>query len=267
MRFGLGDTVRLPDHWQPDAATLHQRVILIAGATGALGRASALACAKAGARVILLGRKVRALEKLYDEIEAAHPGVAAIYPLDLAGASPRDYDDLALTIEREYQHLDGVLFAAAHFDGLQPIPDIKPEAWLRAMQVIVNAPFLLLQTCAGLLGAVAATKDAPAREAASSIVFVFDDPARTGNAFWGAYGVAKQGLVGLASLLHEEWDRTRVHALLPAPMRSMLRRTAYFGENTMELPNADGAAAAVVYLLAPAGAGARGHILDLRAAD
>ena len=266
MKFGFGDSVRLPEGWQPDAATLHERVILIAGASGALGRASALACAQAGARVILLGRKLRPLEKLYDEIEAAHPGAAAIYPLDLAGASPRDYEDVAQTIAREYQRLDGVVFAAAHFDGLQPLTDIKPEDWLGAMQVIVNAPFLLLQACAGVLGAPTATPDdVPARAAPASIVFVFDDPARTSKAFWGAYGVAKRGLVGLASLLHAEWDHARVHALLPAPMRSMLRRTAYFGENTMELPNADGAAAAVVYLLAPAGAAARGGTLDLRA--
>lgn len=267
MTFGLGDTVRLPDSWQVDAGTLHDRVILIAGATGALGRASALACAKAGARVILLGRKVRALEKLYDEIETTSPGAAAIYPLDLAGASPRDYEDVALTIEREYRRLDGVLFAAAHFDGLQPLSDIKPEAWLRAMQVSVNAPFFLLQACAGLLGAVVTTAEAQPRAEASSVVFVLDDPARIGKAFWGAYGVAKQGLVGLASLLHDEWDRTRVHALLPAPMRSMLRRTAYFGENTMGLPDAHAAAEAVIYLLAADGAAARGRILDLRAAQ
>jgi len=267
VKFGFGDSVRLPEGWQPDAATLHERVILIAGASGALGRASALACAHAGARIILLGRKLRPLEKLYDEIEAAHPGAAAIYPLDLAGAAPRDYDDLAETIAREYQRLDGVLFAAAHFDGLQPLADIKPEDWLRAMQVIVNAPFFLLQACAGLLGAPTATPADTARVAPASIVFVLDDPARTSKAFWGAYGVAKQGLSGLASLLHAEWDHARVHALLPAPMRSMLRRTAYFGENTMGLPNADGAAAAAVYLLAPAGAAARGRLLDLRAAD
>lgn len=264
MRVAFGDTARLPDAWQPDAEVLAQRVVLIIGATGALGRASAIACARGGARVILLGRKVRLLEKVYDEIEAAHPGSAAIYPLDLAGASPRDFDDLAATFQREYQRLDGVVFAAAHFEGLQPCTDITPEAWLRAMQVIVNAPFFLLQSCAHLLGAMEGGIRDGAGE--SSVVFVLDDVARVGNAFWGAYGVAKHGLIGLASILHEEWEGSpvRVHALLPAPMRSMLRRTAYFGENTMALPTADHAANAVVYLLAVAGAAARGRVLDLR---
>ena len=55
-----------------------------------------------------------------------------------------------------------------------------------------------------------------------------------------------------------------MHALLPAPMRSALRRMAYFGENTLELPTADGAAQAVVYLLGAEGVAARGKVLDLR---
>lgn len=264
MKFDIGDSVRLPAQWQPAAATLAQRVVLIVGATGALGHASAIACADAGARVVLLGRKVRALEKVYDEIEASHAGAAAIYPLDLAGAGPQDYADLAETIEREYDRLDGIVFCAAHFDGLQPLADVKPEAWLRAMQVIVNAPFLIVQACASVLNGSGDSSSAAKNDA--SVVFVLDDPARAGKAFWGAYGVAKQALAGFVSILHDEWEtaRVRVHALLPAPMKSMLRRTAYFGENTMALPGGEVAAKAVVYLLGDDGAVARGKVLDLR---
>ena len=263
MKLHFGDAARLPAQWRPAAGSLDERVVLIVGATGALGRASALACAGAGAKVILLGRKVRALEKLYDDIEGAHAGRSAIYPLDLAGATPQDYDDLAVTLAREYRRLDGIVFCAAHFDGLQPLVDIKPEAWLRALQVILNAPFLIVQACAPLLTRVDETA-APANDA--SVIFVLDDPARAGKAFWGAYGVAKQGLAGLVSILQDEWEnaRVRVHALLPAPMKSMLRRTAYFGENTMALPGGEVAANAVVYLLGDDGAIARGKLLDLR---
>lgn len=271
MSFGLGSfnlsaAAHLPADWKPAAGSLQNRIALVIGAAGALGRASALAAARAGARVVLLGRKPRALEKVYDEIEAAHPGAAAIYPLDLAGATPQDYADLATTIEREYGRLDGVVFAAAHFDGLQPALDIKPESWLRAMQVNLNAPFLLLQACAQLLRGPIDTNGDPVRGAESSVVFVFDDPARVGKAFWGGYGVTKYALAGLASILHEEWESgpVRIHALLPGPMRSALRRTAYFGENTLALPAAAAAAQAVVYLLGEDAKTIRGRVLDLR---
>jgi NAD(P)-dependent dehydrogenase (short-subunit alcohol dehydrogenase family) len=257
MIFAIGERAQLPADWKAAPDSLTDRVILIVGAAGALGHASALATAAAGARVILLGRKVRALETIYDEIEAAQPGHAAIYPLDLAGATPQDYADLCATIAVEYRRLDGIVFAAAHFDGLQPAAEIKPEAWLRAMQVNLNAPFLMIQACADLLRA---------NVDGARVVFVIDDPARAGKAYWGGYGVSKAGLLGLVSILHEEWESTalRVHALLPKPTRSALRRMAYFGENTMALPNADESAAAVVYLLGEGGAAARGKVLDLR---
>ncbi|TLY48970.1 MAG: SDR family NAD(P)-dependent oxidoreductase [Gammaproteobacteria bacterium] len=262
----LHDAVRLPANWNPAADSLANRVVLIVGAAGALGRASALACALAAAKVVLLGRKVRALEKIYDEVEAVQAGAASIYPLDLEGAAPQDYADLAATIEREFGRLDGIVFAAAHFDGLQSITTIKPADWLRAMQVNINAPFALIQACAELLVRASGIEASATQKAQSSVVFVLDDPARTGKAFWGAYGVGKFALAGFASILHEESESSplRVHALLPAPMRSTLRRNAYFGENTLALPDASHAADAVVYLLGDEGAAARGKVLDLR---
>jgi hypothetical protein len=57
-----------------------------------------------------------------------------------------------------------------------------------------------------------------------------------------------------------------VHALLPAPMRTTLRRLAYFGEDTMQQPLPDATADAAVYLLSNEAAAARGTVLDLRVA-
>ena len=49
------------------------------------------------------------------------------------------------------------------------------------------------------------------------------------------------------------------------PLRTPLRRTAYFGENSLALPKPDAVADAFVYLLSAEGAAARGKVLDLRA--
>ena len=251
-----GGFVTLPPGWAPQPDSLRERVILVAGATGGLGRACALAAARAGASVILLGRKVRPLEKIYDEIVAGGAATPAIYPLDLAGATPHDYAELATTIEREYSRLDGIVHAAAHFDGLRPASEIPPEEWMRALHVNLTAPFLLTQACLPLLQT----------GADASVVFVLDDPQRMSKAYWGGYGAAKHALAGLAAILHEETENSalRVHALLPAPMRTALRRVAYFGENTVALPLPDATASAAVYLLGAAAAPARGRILDLR---
>lgn len=248
-------SARLPENWQAPPAYLRDRVVLVVGAAGGLGRSSALACACAGARVVLLGRRIARLEKVYDEILALKGAQPAIYPLDLTGARPRDYAELASTLEREYERLDGIVHAAAHFETLQPATDIEAEEWLRGMHVNVSAPFLLTQACVPLMR----------RATQASVVFVLDDPARMARAHWGAYGVAKHALAGLVAILRDEWESTalRAHALLPAPMRTRLRGAAYYGENALDLPLPDAAADAVVYLLGDAGAAVQAT-LDLR---
>ena len=185
--MGAIQYARLPSGWSPADECVRDRVIVITGAAGGLGRAAALALARGGATAVLLGRKVRPLEKVYDEITALGLPQPAIYPLDLEGASPRDYEDLAASIERELGRLDGVVHAAAHFAGLQPAGAIDPLDWLRTLHVDLSAPFLLTQACLPLL----------AKGAAASVVFVLDELDRVGRAHWGGYGVAKHGLAGL----------------------------------------------------------------------
>ena len=242
----------------PGANALQDRVVLVSGANGGLGRGVALACARAGATVVLAGRKVRALEALYDEIEALGAPQPAIYPIDFAGAAPDDYDALAESIRQQCGRLDGLVHAAVQFDGLRPLGQVKPLEWTRALHVDLSAPFLLTQACLPLLR----TADDAA------VVFVLDDPMRVGKAYWGAYGVSKFALAGLASILHEETENgpLRVHAVLPAPMRTALRRMAYFGEDTLQHATPEQAGAAVAYLLGASGAALRGRTLDLRAA-
>ncbi len=250
------DCVRMPPGWTAASDCLKNRVVLVTGAAGGLGRAAALAIARAGATPVLLGRKVRTLEKLHDEVAALGAAQPAIHLLDLEGASPRDYEEMAEAIEREFGRLDGIVNAAAHFAGLQPAAAMEPLDWLRTLHVNLSAPFLLLQACQPLLG----------KAGDASVVFVLDDLDRVGRAHWGAYGVAKHALAGLVSILHQETESgpMRVHALLPPPLRTALRRTAYFGEDSLQLPLPEAVADAVVYLLSVEGASARGKVLDLR---
>lgn len=249
-------TVRAAEATAPAADSLRERVVLVTGATGGLGRATALAAAGAGATVVLLGRKVRALEALYDDVEKLGAPKPALYPMDLAGATAKDYSDLAAAVERECGRLDGLVHTAVHFDSLQPFDQQTPAEWTRTQQVNVTAPFLLTQACLPLLK----------RADDAAIVFVFDDAARVGNAFWGGYGVSKHAMTGLASIVHEETESSnvRTHAVLPGPMRTALRRAAYYGEDTMAHPDPAYAASAIAWLLGSAARDMRGRALDLR---
>jgi len=248
--------VRLPAAWAPAEGSLSQRVVLVTGAYGGLGSAVARAAARAGATVVITGKRQRQLEQLYDAMIAEGLSAPVIHPLDLEVSTPRDYETLADGLARDFGRLDGIVHAAASFTGLTPLSMHKPDDWLRAMLVNVSAPFALTQACLPLLS------QAPE----SAAVFVLDSPELLARAHWGAYGVSKSALERFVAILHQETDSSalRVHALLPAPMRTALRRQAYFGEDIMQRPLPDAAAAAAIYLLTAAAADARGAMLDLR---
>jgi NAD(P)-dependent dehydrogenase (short-subunit alcohol dehydrogenase family) len=233
------------------------RVVLVTGAYGGLGAAVARAASRAGATVVITGRRKRQLEQLYDAMVSEGLPEPVIHPLDMEAATPKDYEALADGLERDFGRLDGIVHTAASFNGLTPLAMHKPDDWLRALHVNVSAPFALTQACTSLLG----------QAQDSAVVFVLDNPELMQRAHWGGYGVSKAALERYVEILHQETEKTplRVHALLPGPMRTTLRRAAYFGEDTTIQPLPYATAEAVVYLLGTQGASARGAALDLRA--
>lgn len=241
----------------PATDALAGRVVLVTGAYGGLGEAAAKACAQAGATLVLLGRKVPKLSRTYDAVKALGP-TPALYPLDLAGADPADYETMAATIESELGGLHGILHCAAEFTGLRPLEATPPEEFVRLLHVNLTAPWLLTQACLPLL-----------RKAAdSAVVFVTEDLSRVNRAYWGTYGVAKAGLAGLVRVLHDETDTgpVRVSALQPGPMRTNIRSRAFVEEAASKVPSPDRYAQACVRLLSPAGLAERGQIVTLDAA-
>lgn len=233
------------------ARPLDGRVVLVTGAYGGLGSAASLACARAGATVVLLGRKVPKLNRVYDLLAQAGPE-PLLYPLDLEGAAADDYAELAQRIEGELGRLDGLLHCAADFPGLTPLAQTDPAAFARALHVNLTAPWWLTQSCLPLL--------AKADDAA--VVFVTDDPARVAGAYWGGYGLAKQSLAGLVGMLDAEVGNSsvRICGLQPGPMRTALRAKAYVEEGDQAAVDPTAYADACVTLLLPAGAAQRGRV-------
>ena len=235
---------------------LDGRVILVSGAHGGLGSAAAVACAQAGATVVLLGRKVPKLNRVYDAVVQA--GVEPLlYPLDLEGATPDDYAELADRIRVELGRLDGVLHCAVEFKGLTPLEHTDPAAFARAVHVNLTAPWWLSQACLPLLR----------QSADAALVFALDDLDRVSQAYWGAYGIAEHGLAAMVGMLHAELatSSVRVSALQPGPMRTGLRARAYADDNDLHAREAADYAGACVTLLSSSGAEHRGQVWKVRA--
>lgn len=242
--------------YTPTPSLLASRRILITGAGDGIGRAAALACAKHGASVILLGRTVKKLEKVYDEIERQGSPPPAILPLDLAGATPLHYERLARTVEKEFGQLDGLLHNAADAGTLTPLEHYMPETWFRVMQVNLNAAWLLTRACLPLLH----------RSTDASVIFTTADVGRKARAYWGAYGVSCFGLEGLMQILADESasaGRLRVNSLDPGAVRTSLRSRLYPGEDCNALPAPEHIMPAYLYLLGPDSRGVNGRALNV----
>jgi NAD(P)-dependent dehydrogenase (short-subunit alcohol dehydrogenase family) len=206
--------------------------------------------------VVLLGRKLPKLNRVYDAVAQAG-AEPLLYPLDLEGASPDDYAELADRLRSELGHLDGVLHCAVEFKGLTPLEHTDPAAFARVMHVNLTAPWWLSQACLPLLR--------QAQDAA--LVFALDDLQRVGQPYWGAYGIAQHGLAAMVGMLHAELasSSVRVSALQPGPMRTGLRSRAYADDNDLQAREATEYADACVTLLSSAGAAHRGQVWKVRA--
>ena len=248
----MSHTEVIPADWSPGPGHLAERVLLITGAADGIGRALARSCADHGATVILLDRNVRGLESLYDEIVADKSPEPAIYPMDLKGATPADYEVLAETLQREFGRLDGMVHNAAMLGTLTPLSHYDDELWFEILQTNLNAPYLLTRNCLELLDLA---DDA-------SVLFMADSVGRHGKAYWGAYGIAKAGIENMAQVLADELEdnsKIRVNTYDPGPVRTALRLIAYPAENRDALPLPADVITPCLYLLGPDSRGISGR--------
>ena len=212
-------------NYQPSSTLLADKVILVTGA-GGIGRTAAVTYAKHGAQVILLGRTVKKLEAVYDEIIEAGCPRPAIVPMDLKGASEVHYQGLAETIEGQFGRLDGLLHNAAVLGALSPFEHTPKHLFDEVMQVNVTAQFQLTKVLLPLL------KASPE----ASLVFT-SSVGRTGRAHWGAYSISF-ATEGMMQVLADELEHTnlRINAINPGETRTKMRASAFPAEDANKLP-------------------------------
>ena len=235
------------------ADLLNERVILVTGASDGIGRALAVHAAAHGARVIIHGRNVTKLEKVYDEIEALdgapRPSIAV---MDLAMADSNAYRSLAESLDEEFGRLDGLVNNASVLGERFSIEQYDAAMWQQVMHVNVTAAFAITQVCLPLLH----SSDDP------TVIFTSSGVGRSGKAFWGAYAVSKFATEGLSEVLADEQDHVRINCINPGPVRTEMRRSAYPAEDRDALKGPEEILSTYMYLLGPDSRGVTGKSLD-----
>ncbi|AGA33182.1 Short chain dehydrogenase [Thioalkalivibrio nitratireducens DSM 14787] len=228
--------------YRPGPETLAGRVILVTGAADGIGRAVSLAAAAAGATVVLLDRDIKRLEKTYDTIESAGSPQPAIYPLNLEGATVKDYADLAENLLESLGRLDGLVLNAGWAGTLTPLKYYDPELWAQVIQSNLNGPVLLTQAVLPML-----------EVSGDGAIVVSAQNVR--KAFWGAFGVAKAGQDALIDILSREHSGEqgfiRVNGVDTGPVRTRFRALHYPGENPASLPSPEQVVGPYLFLLGP----------------
>jgi len=240
--------------YQAPIDLLKDKVILVTGASDGIGKAVAKSYAKHGATVILHGRNVEKLEKVYDEIIDNDDPQPAILTLDLQNAAQQQYLSLVETVEAELGRLDGVLHNAAMISELSPIEFTDANLWHEMMQVNINSVFMLTQACLPLL------KQAPE----ASIITTTSGVARKGRAHWGSYAVSKFAIEGFTQVLADELEKTniRVNAINPGATRTKMRATAYPAEDASLLASPEDLTSLYLYLMGKDSRSVNGQSID-----
>lgn len=204
---------------------------------------------------MLVGRNIKKLEAVHDEIAALGREEATIAPFDLEKAVAKDYDTLAAAVLERYGRLDGLLHNASLLGMLAPIEHYDVPTFYRVMHVNVTAAFALTQV---LLPALKQSADA-------SLLFTSSSVGRKGRAYWGAYATSKFAIEGLTQVLAAELENTtriRVNALNPGATRTAMRLQAYPAENPETLPPPEAVVGPYLALLGPASRGVTGQSFD-----
>lgn len=228
--------------YHPAPHGLAGRVVLVTGAAEGIGRAVSLAAAGAGATVILLDRDIKRLEQVYDHIESAGNPQPAIYPLNLEGATVKDYADLADNVLQSLGRLDGLVLNAGWAGTLTPLKYYDPEMWVQVIQANLNGPVMLTQAVLPML-----------ENSGQGSIVVSTQNAR--KAFWGAFGIAKAGQDALIDILSREHSGEqgfiRVNGVDTGPVRTRFRALHYPGENPALLPAPEQVVGPYLYFLGP----------------
>jgi NAD(P)-dependent dehydrogenase (short-subunit alcohol dehydrogenase family) len=241
--------------YQAPLKHLQDRIILVTGAGQGIGRAAALAFAAQGATVILLGRKVKKLEAVYDEIEAAGGPQPMIFPLDLEKASEDEYKGLAEGIYQQVGRLDGILHNASRFDNLSPLEIQTQEQMLGMLRVNTVAPFLLTRACLPLLKLAL---DA-------SVIVTSTTAAHHPAAFWGAHAISKSAaetMIRIWALELETFPKLRINAVVPGPVQCPQRKKSHPGELHEKLPKPEAIIPLYLYLMGHDSAGVSGQVFE-----
>jgi short-subunit dehydrogenase len=191
----------------------NQQRAIITGASSGIGKATALAFAKAGIHVALVSRSPDRLETV--ALAAREMGVeAGVYPLDLSQLEA--LSDKMAAIAEDFGAID-ILVNNAGMGYTNLLRDTSLADWQQVINLNLTSIFQCVQ---GILPGMR-------QRGRGTIINVASIAAQTPFPGWGAYSVSKAGLIAFAKVLAaEERERgIRVVNIIPGAVNTPIWET------------------------------------------
>jgi 3-oxoacyl-[acyl-carrier protein] reductase len=239
--------------------SLRDKVALVTGASQGIGRDTATALSKAGAKVAVAARNEEKLAALVNEITTVG-GIALAVKMDVANAE-QVKSGFKQVIEK-FGRLDILVNnAAVTRDGLAL--RMKPDDWDAVIRTNLTGAHLCIQQALGTM----------MRARAGRIINIASVVAQMGNAGQANYVAAKAGLIGLTKAIAIEIASRNitVNAVAPGfietPMTDVLSEEVKVQLKTRiplgRMGSPRDVAAAIVFLSSDEAGYITGHVLDI----
>lgn len=181
------------------------KAVLVTGAASGLGKATALAFAKAGALLCLVDLNGAGLEATQAEIEAQDCR-CVLFATDIA--IPANCAEAVAAAVAAFGRLDA-LCNVAGIVSFNHLKDVTPELWNRILGVNLTGPFFLIQAAMPHL-----------IESHGAVVNVSSAAAFRGQPYMTPYNASKAALVSVTKSLATEFAKhpVRINAIAPGSM-------------------------------------------------
>jgi len=208
---------------------LDGKVALITGATRGIGAGVALALAREGAHIIMVGRTTGALEDMDDAIREIGSETTLV-PMNLSDHDA--IDRLGGHVAEKWGKLDILIGNAGALGAITPLGHIKPKDWDMLMAVNVTANYRLIRSFDALLRAADAAR----------AIFVTSSVAESCRPYWGGYAITKAALNCMVKTYANEIANStgiKANIINPGPIRTSMRAAAMPGEDpdTLDTPH------------------------------
>lgn len=191
------------------------KIVLVTGATGALGRVVARQFHQAGAALALCARDATLLTQLFADL-ALSPEHLLVGGVDLR--SPDDCQRLAEVVANRFGKVDALVNTVGGFTAGPPVHETPVEAWEQMLAMNLHTAFLVSRAIVPLL----------LRAGGGAIVHVSGQAGLAGFAGGAGYSAAKAGVIRLTEALSAELKEhgINVNCVLPGTIDTPSNRAA-----------------------------------------